>query len=103
MSPRAPSNGDAQFERDLAALAARLREERGVSQTALAEELGHEQSFVSRVEHAQRRLTVGELLRWAAALGVPFRTLAAELERLWHDHIATESIWEREKRSDSGR
>lgn len=102
MSPRHSSNREAEFERRLGALAARLREERGVSQATLADELGHDQSFVSKVEHAQRRLTVGEFLRWAAALGISFRKLTRELELLWSEFIATESIWEREKRRSRG-
>ena len=76
---------------------ARLREERGVSQGALALELGHDQSYVSRLERGQRRLTVAELLRCTAALGVPYTRLAAELERAYSDLAETRSIWESEQ------
>lgn len=101
MSPRPPSTRDRdELERRIAELAASLRDRRGISQTALAEELGHDQSFVSKVEHGQRRITVAELLRWAEALGTPFSELSRELQIVWSDLVKTESIWERERRVD---
>jgi transcriptional regulator with XRE-family HTH domain len=90
-----------ELERSLAELAARLRERRSVSQAALAEELGHDQSFVSKIEHGQRRITVAELLQWAAALGTPFSELTRELRTVWSEVVETESIWKRERRTDS--
>ena len=93
---RAPDD----VERRIAELAAQLRQRRGLSQAALAEELGHDQSFVSKIERAQRRMTVAELLRWAEALGTPFSELAGELQIVWSDLVETESIWERERRKD---
>lgn len=96
MSPELPSSVEDELERRIAELLARLRERRGVSQAALAEELGHQQSFVSKVEHGQRRVTAADLLRWAAALGVPFRELSRELEAIWSEIVDTQSIWERE-------
>lgn len=79
-------------------LAARLREGRGVSQAALAGELRHDQSFVSRIEHGDRRMSVTELLRWADALGVSFSELSRELRAVWVESVKTESIWQRERR-----
>ena len=67
MSPRAPTDQEVEFERRLGQLAASLRERLGVSQATLAEELGRDQSFVSKIEHAQRRMTVGDLARHMAA------------------------------------
>lgn len=99
MSPPTPqTRDDAELERRIAHLAAQLRERRGVSQAALAEELGHDQSFVSKVEHGERRMTVAELLRWAEALGISFTELSRELHAVWSELVKTESIWERERR-----
>jgi transcriptional regulator with XRE-family HTH domain len=100
MNPPRPSTGDAELERRIAQLAAQLRERRGISQTALAEELGHDQSFVSKIEHGQRRMTVAELLRWSEALGTSFTELSRELRRVWSELVKTESIWQRERRED---
>lgn len=77
----------------------RLRSERDVSQASLGEELGYDQAFVSKVEHAQRRVSLSEVLRWAAALGVSYDHLSRRVEELWVEHVETQSIWEREGRS----
>jgi transcriptional regulator with XRE-family HTH domain len=90
------------LDRRIAALAAQLRKRRGISQAALAEELGHDQSFISKIERGQRRMTLAELLHWAEALGISFTELSRELRSLWADLVKTESIWEREKRSRGG-
>jgi transcriptional regulator with XRE-family HTH domain len=104
MSPhRASSRELDDLEARIAELAAELRQRRGISQAALAEELGHDQSFVSKVEHRQRRMTVGELLHWAEALGITFAELSRELESVWTELVETQSIWERERRGGRGR
>ena len=59
-----------------AELLARLRaarERRGVTQAGLAEAIGRDQSFVSKVESRERRLDVVELVDICRALGVVFR------------------------------
>jgi transcriptional regulator with XRE-family HTH domain len=76
---------------------AKLREQSGVSQGALALELGHHQSYLSRLESGTRRLTVAELLRWASALGIPFPQVALALEQAYSDLAQTRSIWESER------
>jgi transcriptional regulator with XRE-family HTH domain len=86
-----------ELERQVGRLLASLREEQGVSQAALALDLGHDQSYVSRLERGERRLTVAELMRCAAALGVSYARLAADLERIYGDLVETRSIWERER------
>lgn len=66
---------------------ARLRAARkrvGLSQSALGERLGKEQSFVSKVETCERRLDVIEAAKWCAALGIGVEeALPAEIKRLW--------------------
>jgi transcriptional regulator with XRE-family HTH domain len=100
MTSARSSTHDDELERRIAHLAAQLRERRGMSQAALAAELGHDQSFVSRIEHGQRRMTVAELLRWAEALGTSFTELSRELRGVWSELVKTESIWQRERQEE---
>jgi transcriptional regulator with XRE-family HTH domain len=89
--------GSRELDAAVAACLSSLRRARGVSQEVLGEELGHDQSFVSKVEHGHRRVTVSEGLRWAAALGMSLDELLAALVPLWSEHLETSSIWEREE------
>jgi transcriptional regulator with XRE-family HTH domain len=52
----------------------------GVRQTELAGRLGEPQSFVSKYEHGERRLTFVEVLRICRALEVNFAEFAQEFE-----------------------
>lgn len=61
---------------------AERRERRGVSQEALALQLGRDQAFVSRTERGQRRTTVRDLVVWLDALGDDMTDVGAELARL---------------------
>lgn len=45
-----------------------LRKARGLSQVALGQALGKEQTFISRVERGDRRLDVVEFYAWSKAL-----------------------------------
>src|SRR5664280_643837 len=56
-------------DRRIGGAIARLREERGWSQRALAKVVGLDQSALSRVEAGKRRLAAGELDVIARALG----------------------------------
>jgi transcriptional regulator with XRE-family HTH domain len=66
---------------------ARLRDTRKrlrLSQAALGERIGKEQSFVSKVETCERRLDVIEAAKWCAALGIRIEdVLPADIRRLW--------------------
>lgn len=84
------------FEESLGRYLAQLREERGVSQEALATELGHGQPFVSKVEAGQRGVTVGLLLRWLAALNLRLADVASDIETLPGLPTWGGGIWERE-------
>lgn len=60
---------DPEYVRFLTAIiAARKRKE--LTQAQLGSVLGKDQSFVSKVEHAERRLDVIEALRWCGAIGI---------------------------------
>jgi transcriptional regulator with XRE-family HTH domain len=85
------------LEQRIASMLAALRKERGISQQALALELGRDQTVISRIENGQRRVTVPELFEWADALGVPFQRVAEELEAISRELVETQSIWERER------
>nr|WP_142080131.1 helix-turn-helix transcriptional regulator [Roseinatronobacter monicus] len=47
----------------------RVRQEAGMTQTALADKLGVAQSYVAKVENAERRLDVIEFIYWLEAAG----------------------------------
>lgn len=71
------------FEAQLASFLAQLREARGLSQEALASQMGRDQPFVSKIERQQRHVGVVDLLGWLTALGVPLSAVAEDLEHLW--------------------
>jgi transcriptional regulator with XRE-family HTH domain len=73
----------ASFNRRLGRALATWREARGLPQEALAVQLSRDQSYISRIEAGERQASVVFLLDWAAALGIAFVDLAAELERMW--------------------
>ena len=61
-----------------------LREARrtaGVTQSVVAERLGEPQSWVSRVESGETRMTVVELVAYSRALGVSAGQIIAALEQ----------------------
>jgi transcriptional regulator with XRE-family HTH domain len=60
------------------------REEKGLTQTEVAERLGQTQSFVSKVERGERRLDVVELRAFCYALGVGLPSFVNRIERALH-------------------
>jgi transcriptional regulator with XRE-family HTH domain len=63
----------------------KIREEAGLSQTALAEKLGKPQTFVSKSEIGERRIDFLETLDFCAACGVSASQL---IERLQSGSVA---------------
>jgi transcriptional regulator with XRE-family HTH domain len=63
----------------LRTLLAQARVVAGLTQLALANTLGRPQSFVSKYEHGERRLDVGELIEVAIALGLDPISVVADL------------------------
>ncbi len=59
----------------------KIREEAGFSQRALAEKLGRERSFVSRIELGERRLDVVEFFWVSQACGQDAAVLASDMMR----------------------
>ena len=68
------------YQRVIARLRAK-REEKGVTQMQLAERLGVNQTFVSRIETCDRRLDLIELRQICQVLGISFVDFVAEVER----------------------
>ena len=58
-----------------------VREEKGLSQTEVAERLGKTQSFVSKVERGERRLDIVEVRTFCIAIGVSFPSFIDRIER----------------------
>ena len=83
------------FDVALGSWLAERRERRGVSQDALAIQLGRDQAFVSRTESGQRRITARDLVAWLAALGDDLSDLGVELRGI--ARLAdSRSLWEDE-------
>ena len=59
---------------------ANLREEQHLRQSDVAAKLKKPQSFVSKVESAERSLHLSELYSYAEALGVPEERLVVEIK-----------------------
>ena len=69
-------------QRQLAALLKGIRVETGLSQADVAKAIGEPQSFVSKYEHAERRLDLFDLARIARALGVSLAEIVKRFEAL---------------------
>lgn len=62
------------------------RKDAGYSQSDFGEQIGKEQSFVSKVETCERRLDVIEAARWCAVLGIRLEdALPAAIRKLWEE------------------
>jgi ribosome-binding protein aMBF1 (putative translation factor) len=82
---------EAQFVELKLALAAgvrRLRERRGMTQTALAKRLGSSQSRVAKMEGADRSVTVDLMMRSLLALGVTPGEIAKLIKRVEARRVA---------------
>jgi len=70
------SDGYAIFLRQLRA----ARKRAGLTQVALAEQLGETQSFISKCERGERRIDVVELRTFCQALAITFTAFASTLD-----------------------
>lgn len=83
---------DRSLEEEISRLLVHLREARGVSQEALAAQLGRSQSYVAKLESGKLRVTLAMFLRWVAALG--FREdEAGDLVRNLYSFAFSGSLW----------
>ncbi|HMO80362.1 MAG TPA: helix-turn-helix transcriptional regulator [Pyrinomonadaceae bacterium] len=58
------------------------REEKGLTQTELAERLGQTQSFISKVERGERRIDIVELRAFCSAIDVGFASFIARIDKV---------------------
>lgn len=77
---RTASLHDDAYRRFVEALVER-RNKAGLSQQAVADELGWNQSIIAKIESAQRRLDVIELVRIANVVGFDAARLVREVEQ----------------------
>lgn len=68
------------------------RESAGLSQRAVAELLGDDQAYVSRIESGRRHLTVQGLLSYLLAIGHTLSDKAHEIQSLVED--PHRSLWQ---------
>jgi transcriptional regulator with XRE-family HTH domain len=79
-----------------------LREQRGLSQTELAELVGVDYySFVSQIENGRGRIPSGRYARWADALGLARRDFTREILK-YYDPAVFELLFEDEVTSAVG-
>ena len=58
------------------------REEKGLTQSEVAERLGQTQSFVSKVERGERRIDIVELRAFCSAINVSLTTFIDHIEKV---------------------
>lgn len=63
----------------------KAREEKGLTQTEVAERLGKTQSFVSKVERGERRIDIVELRAFCNALGLSTGEFLQKIETKMRD------------------
>lgn len=91
--------GDRPLEAEIALALAQLRERKGISQEALASQLGRSQSYVAKVETGKLRVTLAAFLQWIGALGIrdsEVHDLVNSLRAL----ATSESLWREGQGSD---
>ena len=83
------------FENDLAKWLNSVREEKGISQEALAIQIGKGQSDIAKIENGSKKVTVSDLLLWVSALGLDYNRIE-EILRPEHLKLSTKlSLWTR--------
>jgi len=73
----------AKIEAALVKWLSKLREEKGLSQDALAVQLSKGQSDIAKIENGSKRITVAEVLYWMEALEIPYSRLNEVLEPIY--------------------
>lgn len=63
----------------------KAREEKGLTQTEVAERLGRTQSFVSKVERSERRIDVVEVRAFCSAIGISFPEFIRSIDKIFDD------------------
>ena len=89
------SKGKLELENQLAEWLAKLREEKGISQEALALQLGKGQSDITKIERGQKRVSVIELISWMAALDIPFERIDEGILPIYLKLTQKKTLWNR--------
>lgn len=77
------------------------RETRGVSQESLARGMGRDQPFLSRLEGADRRVSVIDLVLWSNVIGLTAEQLADGVRGAWRmSGPEARSLWSGPTRND---
>lgn len=63
-----------------------VRESQKISQSALAQKLGQQQTFVSKCETGIRRIDVVELSDWLIGIGIEYTDFVLKLQERWDAH-----------------
>lgn len=83
------------FRRAVVNHLATMRQQKGMSQTAFARELGTEQSIISKVESGNRELGLHETFAWGETLGLSPTETASILASAWTKYCARrKGFWE---------
>ena len=80
------------LERQVALWLSSLRESSGVSQEALAIQLGKTQSIIAKMEGGTRKITVVEAFQWVSALGYDYKKIQ-ELSVVFEKISIGKSLW----------
>lgn len=86
---------DGSFQRALGQFLAELRDQAGLTQEALGQQIGKGQPHVSKIERGSLGIQLDTLLAWLHALNLRLRDVADDIEALPGAHEATTSIWDR--------
>ena len=81
------------FNSSLGQLIAKWRRCSGMSQAALAETLGNQQTSISKLENGSKRITVAELAQILYACGLTFGGVSDDLDSFFVDK--PQPLWER--------
>lgn len=81
------------FNSSLGQLIAKWRRCSGMSQAALAETLGNQQTSISKLENGSKRITVAELAQILYACGLTFGEVSDDLDSFFVDK--PQPLWER--------
>lgn len=69
-----------------------FRERKGISQEALATQLGRSQSYIAKIETGHRKVSLTEFLTICSSLEVSFIDLSTEIQNIYNA-IQSKSLW----------
>lgn len=85
----------ASVEIEIAKWLSKLREEKGISQEALALELGKGQSDIAKIENGSKKVSIVEFISWMAALQIPIDRADEVLKPLYESITEKRTLWKK--------